>query len=686
MMALNQFKFAEAYAEVSLRDKEFHTAMGRITGSLTQLKASLDAAARTAQRFLLIGAAALAAFVKVAADAEETANKFNAVFKDGAPAVRQWADELAKAVGRQRQQLEETLASFQAFFIGLGFGAGQAEEMSKKIQTLTIDFASFNNLSDAEASQRFISALAGSSEVLDRFGINTKQAALNQELLNSGIEGGIFKATEQEKALARLNIIFKAMGQQGAIGDAIRTQDSMANQFKRLLADVKDLAIELGQTFMPIAKSLVAWLVEIAKASKEWVIENRDLIVTLTKYGAIGLASIVIMAKMASGLVAIASAAKLANAAMAFLLGISGPAGWAALAAGVTAATVAVLAMAVVYDELTESATKAMDAVKKGAEEAKKAAAAAPGGAEAAEGDAGAVGVGSGKPRASQQLFEARREAVAAEAELEKAKAAAAASEKRIEENRARAQAERDKKLTQLHREMAAMPLQGGVDFGPLGELDEDNELVRLTNDVFGSLDDERKAALNAAARNIQALEDSPLPGVPSTDAQDTIRWMRQRDIARTQARVDTTRAAQRNAEARALTPLIPPANPLDWVNAVLGREPIPGAPQFNRAPMFRREPGEPIPGVPQFNEAPNVIRQQQALRDILTQERGGVGGRGRTEIATMAMSGVQAMLQQRLNQQPTQVENAAARQRDAQITATQDVSKTIENLNLGLQ
>lgn len=348
-MSLNQFQFAEAYAEVSLRDKQFHAAMGRITGSLTKLKASLDVAARHAQRFLMIGAGALAAFVKFAADAEESTSKFNAVFKSGAEDVRAWADELAKSVGRSRQEIENTLSAFQAFFVGLGFGAGEAAEMSKKMQALSIDFASFHNLTDAEAAQRFISALSGSSEVLDMFGINIKQAALAQELLAQGSAKSVARATEQEKALARLNIIFKAMGQQGAVGDAIRTSDSMTNQFKRLLAEVKELAVELGQTFMPIAKDLVTWLVEVVNVSKEWVLENKDLIVTLTKYGAVALAATVVSSKLANSYLAIAAALKalgLASAGSGAAMGAGAFGTTFASAAGVSALAVALGALA----------------------------------------------------------------------------------------------------------------------------------------------------------------------------------------------------------------------------------------------------------------------------------------------------------------------------------------------------
>src|SRR5690606_31067061 len=106
---------------------------------------------------------------------------------------------------------------------GLGFGAEQSRKFSQQLAQLALDFASFNNMSDAEAQQRFISALSGSSEVLDMFGVNIKQAALEQELLQQGVKKAWTEVSEQEKAVARLSIIMRSMTDQGAVGDAVRT-------------------------------------------------------------------------------------------------------------------------------------------------------------------------------------------------------------------------------------------------------------------------------------------------------------------------------------------------------------------------------------------------------------------------------------------------------------------------------
>lgn len=306
---MSEFKLAEAFTELTTRgENKFRGVLDKVHGDLKRVQASMDAVGRHAQRMFLVGAGAMAFFVKLAAEAEEATSKFNAVFGEGADDVRAWADELAKSVGRSRIAIGSTLSSFQAFFVGLGYGSKQATEMSKKMQALAIDFASFHDLADEEAAQRFISALSGSSEVLDMFGINIKQAALQQELLSMGLTTSVAKATEQEKAMARLNVIYKAMGEQGAVGDATRTAGSMTNQLKALKARVGELAVEIGTAFIPMAKRMVGsiqeWIGSLGQLSEG----QKDSIAMWGMFGTTLVGFIALSAKVSGGIVSMIGA------------------------------------------------------------------------------------------------------------------------------------------------------------------------------------------------------------------------------------------------------------------------------------------------------------------------------------------------------------------------------------------
>lgn len=223
-------------------------------------------AGQVASATAIIGtfAVAISEVAKSASDANETLNKFRAVFGNASREMELFAKNLGKTIGRSQYEIQQALATFQSFFVGLGFATDDAAGFSRQLEKLALDFASFHNISDQEAVQRFIAALSGSGEVLDRFGVNIKQAALQQELLAMGVNKSWTAVTEQEKAVARLNIIMRAMTEQGAVGDAAKTAGSFANQVKALNASWEELKVTLGQGVIPVLTDVLSLMVDLS--------------------------------------------------------------------------------------------------------------------------------------------------------------------------------------------------------------------------------------------------------------------------------------------------------------------------------------------------------------------------------------------------------------------------------------
>lgn len=271
---------------IELRDA-FSRGMGAINREVATFQRKIDQelkgplGALTGRLAALGGAVGAVGLSKLGQDAEESGNRFRQVFGPEAGRAADAVDALATAVGRSRLELGKTAATFQTFFVGLGIAAPRARELSLQLSQLAIDFASFNNLSDQEASDRFISALSGSSEVLDKFGVNLRVAALDQELLAQGLGKTAQKASESEKVLGRIGIITKSLGRQGAIGDAERTADSFANQLKRVQGEAIDAAAALGgelnKALLPFLKDLG----ELLRGLAEWVKDNQAAVRSL---------------------------------------------------------------------------------------------------------------------------------------------------------------------------------------------------------------------------------------------------------------------------------------------------------------------------------------------------------------------------------------------------------------------
>lgn len=201
----------------------------------------------------IVGLGAL--FVKAASDAEEMIQMFEQVFKENTADMTRWALSMEQNIGRSRFAMMGFAAEFQDLFVPLGFARKEGAQLSKLLVQLGVDLASFKNKSESDIFIKFQSALVGEAEAVRRLGIDLSQAALDQELMNQGIEGGIKAATQQQKVLARINLIVRQTAD--GHGDAARTAEGFANQLRALTAQWELLSVEMGQIFMPIAKDMV---------------------------------------------------------------------------------------------------------------------------------------------------------------------------------------------------------------------------------------------------------------------------------------------------------------------------------------------------------------------------------------------------------------------------------------------
>lgn len=275
-----QIKAGSAFVQFFLDDGPLQRGLKTTEARLRQTGAKIRNIGAGA---LAIGGALAAPFVaaiKSAGDFEETLNRFTTLFGENAKAARAFAEEYGKAVGRSQSQLLGAMSDFQGLASGLGLSGEQAAEFSKELTKLSTDFASFNNLADDDAINRFIQGLSGSSEVWKRYGIDTMQASL-------ATKGITKESTELEKVMARLEIVRDVMGKQGAIGDAEKTAGSFTNQLKALRARLSDTAVTVGTALMPAIKPLVAETLRLVKIGADWIKNNQETVVMVAKVTAV---------------------------------------------------------------------------------------------------------------------------------------------------------------------------------------------------------------------------------------------------------------------------------------------------------------------------------------------------------------------------------------------------------------
>lgn len=247
----------------------FTTAAGAVASVVKA--ATMGVAALAA---LVVGAGVLVGMtLSLASSTKEMGGKFDVVFGKSAPAAEKKLGDLAAAMGRSKNDMKEMASGVQDLLVPIGIARDKAAGMAVSISQLAVDMASFNNKSDAETMDDITSALAGSGEVMKKYGVILNETTLKQELAKMGYHGAAEGASEQMKALARLNIIIA--GTTDAHGDAVRTGGGFANIMKRIMGVVKDIGITIGQIFLPAAEVFAQFfanqLGDIRGASKDWL-------------------------------------------------------------------------------------------------------------------------------------------------------------------------------------------------------------------------------------------------------------------------------------------------------------------------------------------------------------------------------------------------------------------------------
>ena len=304
-----------------------------------------------------IGAAAFVQFgrsaVEAAKIAEETESKFKAVFKEEASDADEWAKAFGEAVGRADTDLKGFLATIQDTFVPLGFARDEARKMSQQVVQLAVDLASFNpGTRDVDALIALQAALTGSAETMKKFGVMINQAKINQELLRLGFKETTDGATDQQKAIATLNLIL--VGTADAQGDAARTADQFGNRMKRLNAELTKAKEKIGRALIPTVTQLAGVISGMAENLKNVTEEEIEDFIDGLKKAVVVVGSLVVAEKginiLASTFIVLAGAVKIATVA----IGAMGVA--LTIATGGLTLLAGGLAAAIVWIESTDAA------------------------------------------------------------------------------------------------------------------------------------------------------------------------------------------------------------------------------------------------------------------------------------------------------------------------------------------
>lgn len=221
-------------------------ALGRIKGAVLSLQgaiAGVSFALITRQLFQL------------ATDAEETASKFNTVFGDSAEKLDEVATAFGRFAGMSRTESRKILGTLGGVAQGMGMAQAESAAFAEQLFRLSADLGSFNNLSTQDVSERLTAALTGERDSMKRLGIVfTEVDVQRQAMLETG-KKEVSQLTQLDKAYATLSLSAERAGV--AVGDVERTSGSLANQSKRVRADLVNIAEDIAARLVPAFEQFV---------------------------------------------------------------------------------------------------------------------------------------------------------------------------------------------------------------------------------------------------------------------------------------------------------------------------------------------------------------------------------------------------------------------------------------------
>ncbi len=260
--------------------KGFNRAMKKANRSIGKFGASMKRTGETLTRNITLPVLGLgAAAIKMASDFEETDAKFKTVFSSIQFQAEETARTFEKSFGLSSLAAKKMLGDTGDLLVGFGFTEQEALNLSKQVNELAVDLASFTNFSGGAegASLALTKALLGERESIKSLGIAITEADLRRFAEEQGL---VFKELDR---VAKANLTFQLAAKQSskAIGDYARTSGSFANQIRKLKADFTNLSVEIGTMLLPVAQKALAWVRDMISKFRDLDVDSKKVILAL---------------------------------------------------------------------------------------------------------------------------------------------------------------------------------------------------------------------------------------------------------------------------------------------------------------------------------------------------------------------------------------------------------------------
>jgi|GEM_PF-4292994 len=215
--------------------------------------------------------------IDISRDFNESQSKLLRVFESIQDETLKVRDSLTEAYGYSKNEATQLLGTTGDLLVGLGFEEKQALSLSRRVQELASDTASFSNIEGGakRASEALTKMLLGEREMAKSLGIAIGELDIKQWLIVHGKDKLTGLALRQAKAEASLELAY--FQSRKAMGDYSATQDQLANRQRTYKAVLEDIKMYIGDFVTPKINNLTGAMIKNAKAVRDWISDSKNI-------------------------------------------------------------------------------------------------------------------------------------------------------------------------------------------------------------------------------------------------------------------------------------------------------------------------------------------------------------------------------------------------------------------------
>lgn len=196
--------------------------------------------------------------IKEAVGAIESESLFQVSFKNKSKEVKDWSDEMSKALSLNAPELRRETATTYDMVRAMNVGSNSAMEMAKGISLMSRDVASLRDEKPEVVYHRFTNALMGMTRGAHLMGYAVTDMNVKMYAYSHGIAKAGDELTEAQKTVSRYLLLLEQT--KTAHGNLAQTLNSPANQLRMFNENLKTLSQTLGNLFIPMLNAVLPYI------------------------------------------------------------------------------------------------------------------------------------------------------------------------------------------------------------------------------------------------------------------------------------------------------------------------------------------------------------------------------------------------------------------------------------------